>query len=273
MNTLAGERALVTGAAGAIGGEIARALAAEGVALLLHDREVASLTPRAAELAALGVSCDVVAADLAETSQVEALAETALAAGVSILVNNAGIATPAAYARFSGEEIVRHVAVNQLAPMLLTRALLPSLLERRSGHIVFVASLAGIFGSAYAAPYGATKAALIALARALRTELRGSGVGVSAVCPGFVGGGLTDVITGAGVAIPPSLGLLQAEQVAQAVVRAIRDDRAEIALAARGPVRPLIVASAISPGLRERIVGISRMAEPFRETARRNGRL
>jgi short-subunit dehydrogenase len=269
MASLSGRTALITGAAGGIGRHISVALAREGARLVLTDVREDALATAAAELGATDMKPPTLVADITTATGIESLAVAARAEGVDILVNNAGIATPAAYHHFSPNEINAHVSINLLAPMQLTRAVLPLFLERRSGHIVHLASLAGHFGTPYAAPYGVTKAGLIAFSRALRQELRGTGVRCSAVSPGFVDTGLTDTITGAGVKVPRTLGLLKPQQVAGAVVRAIVRDQPEIVLSA-GPVRPVLLLSAVSGRWHERLMRLAGLAKLFEETARRH---
>ena len=105
---------------------------------------------------------------------------------LDLLINNAGIETAAAYPAFTDEELALLTQVNLVAPMLLSRHVLPGMLERRRGHIVTVSTLAGRGGNAYNVVYATTKAGLIGFTRSLRAELADSPVGASVICPGFV---------------------------------------------------------------------------------------
>src|SRR5947209_14174535 len=110
------------------------------------------------ELRTLGVRADAVAADLSLVDELDDVVERAQEAigPLDVLVNNAGIEVAAAFTRYSPEELRAMVDLNLLAPMLLTRRVLPGMAERERGHVVFIASVAGKFGPAYQAPYAAT---------------------------------------------------------------------------------------------------------------------
>src|SRR6478672_3706314 len=114
--------------------------------------------------------------------------------------------------------------VNLLAPMLLTRRVLPGMLARGRGHVVNVSSVAGLLASAYSPPYNATKFGLVGFTRALRltAQDRGWGVSASAVCPGFIEGDgmFADMQSEYGVTAPKAAGAMPAERVGDAVVKA-----------------------------------------------------
>jgi short-subunit dehydrogenase len=241
MEALRGSSALVTGASGGLGQYIARALAAEGVNLVLSDIPGAPLEDLLAELRARGVRVEAETADLSDRPQTEALvgrAEDALGP-LDILVNNAGLEFGGPFLENSVDELERITAVNLLAVMLLTHAALPGMLERGRGHVVNIASLAGKTAPPKLASYAATKHAVVGLTHSLRAEHIGSPVGFSAICPAFVGrvgmyGRIEDQVPD-----PPGfLGPVPPERVGEAVVRAIREDRAELIVGSRA-LRPL----------------------------------
>jgi short-subunit dehydrogenase len=174
--------ALVTGASAGIGRATARVLAARNVRLVLVGRNPARLHDVAEELDATEHVCDF--ADAAQT------AELAATLGAQhppdLVVHNAGVGLAGAAAATADADVARLLAVNLLAPMALTRALLPGMTGRGSGRLVFVTSIAGRLGVAHESAYAASKAALAAYADSLRVELAGTGVGVTTVVPGVV---------------------------------------------------------------------------------------
>ncbi len=159
---LKGSRVLITGASSGIGAATARAMAGADAHLTLTGRDRSRLDEVAAETGGR-----VLVADLAT----DAAALASLAAPVDILVANAGLGWAGPFSRMPHDEIERLVTVNLTAPMLLTRCLLPGMLERGRGHIVLVASIAGALGVPDEAVYSATKAGLLIFAEGLRREL------------------------------------------------------------------------------------------------------
>jgi short-subunit dehydrogenase len=239
---LSGRTALLTGATGGLGRAIAGALAERGVALALSARAPDALEALAAELP--GEGHRILPADLAEPGAAERLA--ADAAGVDVLVANAGLPGAGALTDFSAEEVRRALRVNLEAPMLLAQALVPALVERGSGHLVFVASLAGKAANPRSSIYNATKFGLRGFALGLRTDLVGSGVGVSLVSPGFVRE--AGMFADSGAKPPPGMGTATPGQVGDAVVRAIERNKVEIAVAPL-PQRALAHVGLASPSM------------------------
>lgn len=250
MRDMAGAFTLLTGAAGGLGPVIARTLAAEGCRLALSAHPDDDLAPVVAAVRAAGSEAFAIPCDLAlpgATQQLAAKAEEALG-GLDILVNGAGVEKMAAYDLLTADEIAHMIAINLSAPLLLTHAVLPGMLQRQRGHIVNLASLAGIGPPPYGAPYGATKAGLLAFTRALRTECSARGVSASAICPGFVSdaGMYERMATRSGVEGPALLGTCTTGEVAAAVRRAILDDEPLI-IVNPGPVRLLRAIEALLP--------------------------
>jgi short-subunit dehydrogenase len=222
---ISGRTALLTGATGGLGRAIAAGLAGAGAAVVLSGRREEDLLKLAESLP--GEDHRVVVADLAEDGEAERLAEAA--AGVDILVANAGLPGAGWLAEFTAEEVKRALRVNLEAPMLLARALFPEMLERGAGHLVFVSSLSGKSASPRTSVYNATKFGLRGFALGLRTDLGPRGIGVSLVSPGFVRE--AGMFADAGGKTPPGLGTTTPAAVAAAVQKAIVADKVEIAVA------------------------------------------
>jgi short-subunit dehydrogenase len=225
---LAGCKALLTGATGGLGRAIAKALARGGVGVALSGRKAEALEALAAELP--GDGHRVLVADLAEPGAAAALA--AEAGAVDLLVANAGLPGAGWLLDFTPEQVTRALRVNLESPMLLAQALSPAMIERGSGHLVFVASLAGKSASPLSSIYNATKFGLRGFSLGLRPDLAPRGVGVSLVSPGFIRE--AGMFADAGAKAPPGLGTGTPEQVAAAVVRAIVEDKVEVTV---GPLR------------------------------------
>ncbi len=236
---IVGSSVLLTGATGGIGGAIARALAARGGALMLSGRRAALLEALAAELDAR-----VLPADLSDRAEVNRLAEAA--GTVDILLANAAIPAAGRLESFTQAEVDRTLDVNLRAPVTLARALLPAMLERRRGHLVFISSMSGKIAVPGNPLYHATKYGLRGFAAALRTDLHGSGVGVSCIFPGFIRD--AGIFAESGVELPPGVGTRSPEDVAHAVVRAIERDRGELDVASRTQ-RGGVILSGLAPDL------------------------
>lgn len=239
---LSGRRALLTGATGGLGRAIATAMAGRGATLVLSARSREALEEQAASLP--GDGHGVAPADLAQPGAAERLAEEVGA--VDVLVANAGLPGAGLLSDFSSEQVQRALRVNLEAPMLLARALFPAMVERGSGHLVFVASLAGKAASPRSSIYNATKFGLRGFALGLRPDLSPRGVGVSLVSPGFIRE--AGMFAEAGAKPPAGMGTASPEQVAAAVVKAIENDRVEVAVA---PLQQRLAAhlALASPGL------------------------
>ncbi len=178
--------ALITGASSGIGAEFARQLAARGDDLILTARRADRLAGLAAELTAkYGARVETVPADLASPDGIATVELRAAAGDVDLLVNNAGfgIGKKFAQAGLGGQQAM--LSVHVIAPMRLMHAALPGMIERRRGGVINVASLAAFFSLPTEANYSATKAYLVRFSRSVHSEVRGKGVTVQALCPGF----------------------------------------------------------------------------------------
>jgi uncharacterized protein len=178
---------LITGASGGIGLELARVFAREGHDLAISARSLEALVPVQLELASRHhVAVTPVVADLAELDGAERLLDAVRAAGVSpsILVNNAGFGLYGAFAETPLERELQMIQVNVAALVTLTKGCLPAMIGRRRGRILNVASIAGFVPGPRMSIYYATKAFVISFSEAIAEELAGTGVTVTALCPG-----------------------------------------------------------------------------------------
>jgi NAD(P)-dependent dehydrogenase (short-subunit alcohol dehydrogenase family) len=185
---LSGKRALVTGASRGIGRAIALGLAGAGADVALSARDGDRLRELAEEVEALGRRAVVLPADVTDAEACRGLAREAVAqlGGVDVLVNNAGGSSymgPFTELRFSGWEKVMRLNVDSIVH--LSQAVGRHMLERGSGSVINVASVAGLTGTPSLAPYGASKAAVISLTKSLALEWGSQGVRVNALCPGW----------------------------------------------------------------------------------------
>lgn len=180
---LHGTFALVTGSSGGLGAAIARELARHGVRVVVHGRDVARTEAIAVQLGA-----PFVVGDLGDAGEVGRIADEATAAHgrLDLVVHNAGVGWQGGFDTMPATRIPELVATDLTAPLLLSRAVLPGLLERGRGHLCFVTSIAGRTGVAGEAVYAATKAGLDAFADSLRLEATGTGVEVSTFVPAVV---------------------------------------------------------------------------------------
>ena len=159
-------------------------------------------------------------------------------------------------------EIEQTLTVNLVAPMLLTRAVLPAMRARRQGHVVNIVSAAGKSGTPFEAAYSASKFGLVGFTHALRGELDGTGVGCSVICPGFIADdGMYARFAESGLKASPILGVSKMHKVTEAVVDAIRKNRAEI-IVNPTPLRPVLMVDVVAPGLHPNVMkafGVTRL--------------
>jgi len=253
---IGGSRALLTGATGGLGQAIARALASQGAQLVLTGRRVDVLEPLAIELAGTAL-----AVDLSDPEQVSGLAERA--GEIDIVVANAGLPGNGWLDTFSEEQVDRVLDVNLRAPIELTRALAPAMVARGRGHFVFISSLSAKSTAPGAALYSATKFGLRGFALSMRAELRDAGVGVTNINPGFISD--AGLFAESGVKLPPGVGTKTPENVADAVIHAIVNDRAEIDVAPVG-LRLGTAFASVAPETAarfQRLLGGAKVAEAF----------
>jgi 3-hydroxybutyrate dehydrogenase len=248
--------AFVTGGGRGMGRAITLALARHHCALAVaarsrdqieavaaEARALGSGPPRAARVRAGPVGARILAVplDVTDPASVATAVKTVTTelGPIDILVNNAGIAESAPLARTDIELWDRHLRVNATGPYLLTREVLPGMLERGWGRVINIASLAGLVGAPYVSAYTASKHALVGFTRALAAEVAGKGVTVNAICPGFAA---TDIVwsgarniaaktgksfeeaVGAMAALNPGRRLIEPDEVADAALQLLDDE-------------------------------------------------
>lgn len=183
-----GKVALVTGGGRGIGAEIARSLARDGASVAVSARTESEVRKVVEEVTAAGGRAQYFIADLSQPDQAAPLVNKVQKAlgPIDFLINNAGIAGSAPVVKQSLDEWNRIFAVNVTATFLCTQAALPKMIERGSGRIVNIASVAARFGARYIAAYAASKHAVLGFTRCVAAEVAANGITANAVCPGFV---------------------------------------------------------------------------------------
>jgi 3-oxoacyl-[acyl-carrier protein] reductase len=191
MFDLTGKRALVTGASGGIGREIAKALAEAGATVALSGTRVGALEDTAKEI---GKDSPILPCNLSKLDEVDKLVPSAEAAmgGIDILVNNAGMTRDNLFMRMKDEEWDEVIAVNLTAAFHLNRAVLRPMMKQRFGRIIGISSVVGVMGNPGQGNYAASKAGLIGMNKALAHEVASRGITVNSIAPGFIASAMTD---------------------------------------------------------------------------------
>src|SRR5690348_4741463 len=246
MGMLSGKTIILTGASQGLGVVMARALAKAGARLVLAARSADKLEQLAAELRQGGVEVLAVPCDVTRPGDREALIERARRGfgAIDVLVNNAGVEELGRYAEQDPATLERILVTNLLAPMQLTRAVLPAMLAAGKGQVVNIASLAGRTGMPYGAAYSGSKGGLAEWSISLAAELMGSGVAVTVICPGFVDG--TGMFSRKETPAPRSIGASHPDDVARALLHVLHKPRVEVVVNPK-PVRLLMALRALSP--------------------------
>ncbi len=258
MRTLKDKIALVTGAGSGIGRATALELAREGCDVALNDVNVKPLRDVEKEIRKLGRRALAAPVDVSQLPQVKKMCRAALKkfGRVDILVNNAGIGIGGDAANIPLTEWERIIRVNLLAHIYTVKLLLPQMLSRGEGHLVHVASAAGMIGIPHQAPYGVTKFAVVGLAESLAAELLPKGIGITLVCPAAVRTPIIDSVRvhfasdeEARLATEAGRNLLRdgakPEELARKIVRAIKKNRYFVTTT--GLLQPLMLMRALSP--------------------------
>jgi short-subunit dehydrogenase len=245
MGTLSGKHIVLTGASQGLGAVMARALAAEGADLLLAARSAGKLEEVARSLPA-GTRVLTQPTDVTLVSDRGSLVARARSefGHIDVFINNAGVEDLGIYAQQDPAVLQRIIETNLLAPMLLAREVLPEMLQRKSGHLINIASLAGRTGMPFGAAYSGSKGGLAEWSISLAAEIRDSGVAVSVICPGFVDE--TGMFSRKQAPAPRSVGASRPADVAQAVLKVLRTRKVEVVVSPK-PIRLLMALKALSP--------------------------
>ena len=228
MKQLKDKVVLITGASRGIGVDIAKAFAAQGAKLALAARSGSELEKVRDSLTATGATAIAVPTDVSDLASLRALMkETEASLGpIDVLVNNAGIEEVCDFETMDLEYMEQMLTVNVLAVVWLTRLIVPSMVERGTGHVCNIASLAGVTPVPHNTVYSTTKHAVVGFSRSLRMELADHGVEVSVVCPGFVEG--AGMFTRWGRPAPKVAPSVTSEQVANAVIGAVTKNKGKV---------------------------------------------
>jgi len=260
------KRIILTGAGGGIGSELAGLLAEAGARLVLVDIDTQALADRRPAFdpdRVLVLGADVTAADARERIVREALRRFG---GIDVLINLAGINPFGAYAEQPAELVRRTLEINTLAPMLLTQAVLPTLLEQGGGRIVNVGSTFGSIGFAWFSAYSASKFALHGFSQSLRRELADTGIGVTYVAPRAVRTGINSARV-YDMAKVVGMNFDEPGHVARRIFEAVRSGRKECYIGF--PESLFVRINGLLPGLVDR--ALRRQNRRAREFAVRTG--
>jgi short-subunit dehydrogenase len=253
--SLAGRVAIITGASSGIGAACARAFAANGLAVVLAARRTERLVQLAAEITAAGGTALPLTIDVTSDTDVDRLVLDTLKrfATIDIVVCNAGMGYHGSLEQTTPDAMARLMDLNFMGSFLVARATLPHLKQRPHGHLLFVSSIVGKRGIAFGGAYSATKFAQAGLAEALRAELLGSTVRVSAVYPVTTETEFRDVIAREqGYRVRGHGPRQSAEHVARAILRCVKHPRPEVY--PHWPSRLLVILNALAPGLSDHLM-------------------
>jgi len=257
MRRFAGKTAVVTGAGSGIGRAIALALASEGANVACADLNLDTAEATAREVRTAGVNALGAACDVSKADQVMAFSERVAAemGSVDVLVNNAGVALGGPVEHLSLEDWAWLLGPNLWGVIHGVHAFLPAMLARGSGHIVNVASAAGLVGAGGMVSYCTSKFAVVGMSEALRFELASRGIGVTVVCPGFVDTKIVDSARMVGGVTAPKAFLkrisMKSDVLASLVLDGVADNDARVV--ATGHAKALVALKTHAPRLYDRV--------------------
>jgi len=224
MNDLKNKNALITGAGKGIGKAIALALAKEGVNVILVARTQDEIDSVAIKARSLRVKALAITADVSDINSVNAAVEKALSEfkTIDILINNAGIAAFGKFLELESTEWERIIQVNLMGTYYVTRAVLPSMIERQTGDIINISSTAGLNGNAMTSAYSASKFAVFGLTDSLMQEVRKHNIRVTALTPSTVA---TDLSKELKLTDGNPEKVMQSEDVAELIIAQLKLNR------------------------------------------------
>lgn len=228
-----GKVVIITGASSGIGAATARRLACDGMRLTLAARRMDRLEKVAAEVEELGGESLIVQTDVRNYEDLEHMVQTTLDkwGRIDVLLNNAGVGHDRILLRTRSERIRDEIHINLIAVIEAAQVVLPAMLRQKSGQIINVSSIAGLVSTPGSSVYGASKFGVNGFSDALRRELRGSGISVSAFCPGFtpseISPGLKAISEGQ-PDVPHPPGLMPVTYVADQIAHLIRHPRRKV---------------------------------------------
>ncbi|MDQ4142315.1 MAG: SDR family NAD(P)-dependent oxidoreductase [Actinomycetota bacterium] len=276
---LKGAVAIVTGASRGLGVYIAEALARKGADIALAARSADDLEATAARVEAFGVRTITVPTDVTKRSDLRGLVKrtTTELGPPDVLINNAGIENLSRFQEMPLDDIDAVLKTNVIALEVLTRLVVPAMVERGGGHVANIASLAGKTAAPFNTVYSSSKHAVVGFSWSLREELKPHGVGVSVICPTYVSE--AGMFATSSTEDPPKISsTVTPVQVADATIKAIERNRAEIVVAP-GLSKFVDVVHAISPEITTQLARrtgaydfLSRHAAKAAEAATRRGR-
>ncbi|WP_316635638.1 3-ketoacyl-ACP reductase [uncultured Flavobacterium sp.] len=224
MTDLKNKNALITGAGKGIGKAIAIALAKEGVNVILVSRTQADVDQLADQTSNLGVKSLGLSADVSDINSINAAVEKALAqfGHIDILINNAGIAAFGNFLELEPTAWEKIIQVNLMGTYYTTRAILPNMIERKTGDIINISSTAGLNGNALTSAYSASKFAVLGLTDSLMQEVRKHNIRVTALTPSTVA---TDLALDLNLTDGNPDKVMQSEDIAELIIAQLKLNR------------------------------------------------
>ncbi len=249
---------IITGASSGIGAAVARRLARDGMHLTLAARRLDRLVQVAAEVEALGGEALIVQTDVRNRDEIEKMIQATLDrwGHIDVLLNNAGVGNDRPLIRTKPEKIRDQININLIAVIECAKAVLPTMLRQKSGHIINVASIAGLVALPGSTIYAATKFGVNGFSDALRRELRGSEIHVSAFCPGFTPTEINPelkAIADGKPGAPHRPGLMPVTYVADQIARLIRHPRRQMIIPPSWKI--LVIIAFLFPGIADKLIG------------------